>query len=281
MGGRVHKRLSGKLFERYRQELRVRNYAKRTITTYVSMVQAYVRWLDGRHPRDVDAEVVRAFLLDRLDRGRSRSYVDQAISALRFLYIDLYGWEDLEFDVHRPRREAKLPYVPTKAEILRMAELTLNRKHRCTILFLYASGLRVSELVALRVKDIDPNRMTVHVRGGKGRKDRSTLFSERLVPDYHWLAGERDDLDPLFIANTGRRLSVRSVQHVVAGAALRADLPETVSPHSLRHAFATHLLEAGIDLLVVKRLLGHAKATTTARYVHMKDPNRFAVTSPL
>ncbi len=276
--------LSHKLLERYEQELELRHYAQTTIRCYTSLLRTFVGWLlqEGRVPREATDEDIKSFLLTGMELGLSRSWIDQAISSLKFLYVELYGRSAAPFrSVDRPRRERKIPDVPTRDEVLRLADATPNRKHRIAILLMYASGLRVAELVALRVGDVNLERLTLKVRSGKGNKDRLTLLSESLVEEMTWLMGERDRADPLFWSNVGGGLSKRSIQHVVERARARADMKTRVTCHSLRHAFATHLLESGTDLRVIQALLGHRSIHTTTRYTHMRDPNKLRVRSPL
>jgi site-specific recombinase XerD len=274
------RRLSNKLIERYKQEMRLRNYAKRTIATYVSCLQKYVRWLQPVAPRAAADEEVRAYLLEILERGLSRSYVDQNISALKLLYVELYGRSRDNFKFKRPKREQALPYAPTRAEVLKLAEQIANRKHRLAVLLLYASGLRVAELVALNVGDVFLESATLRIRQAKGRKDRRSVFSDSLRDDLKWISGERPPDSPLILSRGGGRWTTRSLQKVVQKAARAANLP-TVSCHGLRHAFATHLLERGTDLRIIQELLGHSRMRTTERYTHMRDPNSVGVVSPL
>ena len=275
------RQLSPKLLERVQQELRLRNYSFRTIKTYSNCLRIWLKWLAPLPPREASTEAMRRFLLDLVETGRSRSLVDQHISALRFLYCELYGWDLDRFDLVRPRRDQALPRVPTRDEILRLADALENRRHRLAVLLLYAAGLRVSELVALDVGDVELPRLLLRVRRGKGRKDRISVLSERLVEDLQWLAGDRELDAPLFTGRTRGRWSTRSVQHVVARAARLAGVPGRVTPHSLRHAFATHLLEAGTDLRHIQHLLGHASIQTTTRYTHLRDPRSSKLRSPL
>lgn len=261
--------------------MRLRNYSFHTIKTYKGCLRIWLRWLFPTLPREVTAQEMRVFLLGLVEVGRSRSLIDQHISALRFLYCELYGWDLDRFDVARPRRESKLPRVPTRDEVLRLADAIDNRRHRLAILLLYAGGLRVSELVQLDVGDVDSERLLLHIRGAKGRKDRITLLSETLVGEVAWLQSDRTDEAPLFVGRTRGRWSTRSVQHVVARAARLAGLRAGCTPHSLRHAFATHLLEGGTDLRHIQELLGHASIQTTTRYTHMRDPRSSRLRSPL
>jgi site-specific recombinase XerD len=229
----------------------------------------------------VDATTVRAYLLSLIDSGRSRSLVDQNVSALKFLYVELYERSPDSFRVPRPRREQKLPYVPTREEVLRMAEQLDNRKHRLAILLLYAAGLRVSELVRARVGDVNLDRLTFTVRDGKGRKDRQTILADVLRPELERVIQGRKRHAPLFLSARGGAWSKRSVQHVVSRAAERAGVEGRVTPHSLRHAFATHLLQGGTELRFIQGLLGHRNVTTTTRYTRMGDPGSYGIRSPL
>jgi site-specific recombinase XerD len=273
--------LSTELFPRFQQEMRLRNYAPRTVETYVSCLRSYVAWLEGEAPRSVADEVPRSYLVSLVEAGASRSLVDQHVSTLKLLYIELYGWPEERLAVPRPRREKALPVVPTKSEVLRMAGALANEKHRLAILLAYGSGLRVSELVGLDVGDVDVDELLVRVRAGKGRKDRVTVLAASLVPDVISRIGGRSRFAPLFDSAGGGRWSVRSVQAVVADARIRSGVTSRVTPHSLRHAFATHLLEGGTSLRVIQQLLGHASIQTTTRYARMTHPARMKVTSPL
>lgn len=275
--------LSPHLLERVRQELSLRHYSRATIRAYVSMINLWSRWLGKTHPRAATPDMIRAFMNYLFETGASRSRVDQAVSALRFLYIELYRLMDQKtFDVPRPRRESTLPRVLSRNEILRLAAAIDNPKHRLAVLLMYAAGLRVAELAALRVRDINVARSTVFVHGGKGRKDRITLLSAQLTPALQWITKNRTANEALIPSNIdGGPLSIRSFQHIVEHAAEKAGLQGRVSCHTLRHSFATHLLEAGTDIRFIQELLGHARIETTARYTHVKNPAAMRIVSPL
>jgi site-specific recombinase XerD len=274
-------KLSTHLFDRYAQELRLRGYAPPTIKAYRNALRAWVRFLHPRIPRDATAHDVKTFLLHSLETGLSRAYLDQSISALRFLYVELYGWTADAFEIERPRREKTLPDVPSRDEILRLAEAIGNPKHRLAVLFLYATGCRVSELVRARIRDVDLEQCTFRVRAGKGRKDRITVLSDVLKEPLAEQIGTRAADDWLFAAAHGGRWTVRSVQRVVERGAVAAGLGRHVTPHSLRHAFATHLLESGTDLRFIQTLLGHVKIETTTRYTRVRNPRTLRIRSPL
>lgn len=273
--------LSPLLFTRYAQEMSLRHYATATIQAYSSCLRRFVRWLGAIHPRDADSPLIRGYLLGLFEVGASRSLVAQTVSALQFLFIVLYGRDRAGFDVPRPRSESHLPFVPTREQVLQVAAAMQNERHRLAVLLMYCSGMRVSELIAVTVGDIDLERHIVRIRQSKGRKDRLSLLSERLDADLRSLTSGRPRREPLFESNAGGTWSTRTVQKFVRRAAERAQIPGRLTPHSLRHAFATHLLEAGTDLRVIQALLGHSDIRTTTRYTHMRDPHRFVIRSPL
>ncbi len=270
--------LSPHLLQRVREEMALRNYAPRTIDTYVSCLKQYVATLQGP-ARDVTADQIQAYLLEIVASTHSRAAVDQAISALKFLYVELYGWTPEAFSITRPRRAQTLPYVPSRKEIQALLATIENRRYHLAAAMLYGSGLRVSELVAARVGDLRLEDLSLRVPTGKGGRTRTTVVAPSLVRDLRWMVGDRARDQPLFARSNGAALTVRSVQFVVQRAATSLDLP--VSCHSLRHAFATHLLEAGTSLRVIQDLLGHARIETTTRYTRIQSPSVFAVRSPL
>ncbi|HCH63762.1 MAG TPA: hypothetical protein DFR83_13230 [Deltaproteobacteria bacterium] len=275
------KPLSTDLLERVAQEMRLRNYARRTIQAYVSCLKRFARHIHPTAPRDLPSAAVRSWLLELRDAGASRSLMDQHVSALRFLYGELYGRDDTALDIPRPRKNQALPFVPTREQVLQLADSIPNRRHRLAILFLYSTGLRVGELVALNVGDVDLDELVVRVLEGKGRKDRLTVVSRSLVRDLRRLMDGRSRLEPLFPNAHGVRWSARSVQHVMQRARIQVGLPSGTTPHSLRHAFATHLLEQGLELRAIQQLLGHKNLKTTTRYARMTHPGRMKVVSPL
>jgi integrase/recombinase XerD len=269
--------LSTELLQRVREEMTLRNYAPRTIDTYVSCLRKYALEI-GCAPREATVETIQAYLL-KVANEQSRPAVDQAISALKFLYIELYGWTDEAFAIKRPRRQPRLPYVPTRKEVRRLLDAIENRRYRLTVSMLYGSGLRISEIETAVVGDARLEDLTLRVPAGKGGRTRTTVIAPSLVPELQWMMGTRARTEPLFVKGNGEPLTVRSVQQVVQRVAREIDLPVTC--HSLRHAFATHLLEAGTSLRVIQDLLGHARIETTTRYTRIQSPSVFAVRSPL
>jgi site-specific recombinase XerD len=268
-----------------RQELRLRNYSRKTERAYTNHLKRFFR-ATGRSPADLEPEDARNYLLTLLDRNLSRAYQDQAISAIRFFAVHVLDRPDLVKDAPRPRRERKLPSVLSADEVRRLLASVANPKHRALLMLTYSAGLRVGEVVRLRVADLDLDRGMVHVRSGKNRKDRYTLLSAtavRAVRLYRLQhaqdAGPRDYLFPG--ARPDRPLAVRSAQKIVAQARRAARIMKPTTPHTLRHSFATHLLENGTDIRYIQELLGHASTRTTEIYTHVSKRKLNRIRSPL
>jgi len=256
------------LRQRFIDDLRLRNYARRTIDTYVSRIVAFAKHF-GRSPDLLGPDEVRAFQLHLLERRVSWSSFNQAVCALRFLYgITLGRPEQLPL-LPYGKRPKTLPSVLSPDEVLRLLNAASPERDRVLLQVAYGCGLRLSELLHLQVGDIDSARMVIHVRQGKGAKDRLVPLSLRLLEELRaywrrcrprtWLfPGHKPDR-PITSSNVQRRFG-RLVKKVGLG--------KHCSMHTLRHSYATHLLEAGVDLLTLKALLGHRSLQTTAHYLH-------------
>ena len=281
--------MSKGLFQTAEERMKVEGYSRRTIKAYLRELRKFGEYIRPRHPRDLDADGIRAYLLYLIEeKGVSRSAVNQAISALKFLYVRLYGRDDAFADIRRPRPEHKLPRILSRDEILQIVRTIQNPKHRLMIELLYAAGLRVSEVVNLRVQDVNLDELTLFVRAPrparesiKSNKDRITIFSESLRDALRRLMDGKQAGDWLFPSRRGGRLSTRTVQQVFARAVKASGVQKEVSCHALRHSFATHLLESGIDIRYIQELLGHARLETTRIYTRVANPARRQIKSPL
>lgn len=213
---------------------------------------------------------------------KSPAYLDQAVSALRFLYVDVNKHNDVDFDINRPKREQKLPSVLNAYEVLRIIEAIDNLKHRAIIMLIYSAGLRLCEAANLKIQDIDSRRKLIHIRAAKGKKDRYTLLSNetleilrqyvRQYKPQEWLfQGQKED----------NHLTTRTIQKVFESAAFKAGIRKKVSVHTLRHSFAMHLLENGTDLRYIQELLGHKNSATTEIYTHVSERDFGKIQSPL
>jgi integrase/recombinase XerD len=185
------------------------------------------------------------------------------------------------YEVERPIKKETLPKVISKESVLAMIDTSHNIKHKCIISLLYSAGLRRSELIDLKIEDIDSQRMTIMVKQGKGKKDRLTLLSQRLLLDLRQYFLEYRPKTYLFESPNGGQYSGTSVGKIIDYAAKSAKIKQKVTPHMLRHSFATHLLETGTDLRYIQALLGHSSSTTTEIYTHVATNNLSKIKNPL
>jgi site-specific recombinase XerD len=262
-------------------ELRSRKYSPKTIRSYLHYNKYFCRRIQKR-PEAVAAEDVKNYLayLDKtLDL--SASSMNLAISALKFFYTYVIK-KDVIREQRRPRHDKKLPGVLSEPEIGNLLDCEKNPKHRLLLMLAYSSGLRVSEVVALKKEHIDFHRKLILIHTGKGRKDRYTLLSDRAAEFILQYCGLYDISGWLFPGvSAGHHLSVRSAQSVFAKALAKAQINKPVSIHSLRHTFATHLLEHGTDIRVIQELLGHTTLRTTQRDTHVARRTILKIRSPL
>jgi site-specific recombinase XerD len=273
----------GKLREKMTEDLRLRGHAPSTCESYLSCARAFAAY-HRRSPEQLGEAEIRAFLLHLEGKKSSASTLIVYACALKFLYRVTLEQPELAKRIPYPRRVAqRLPDVLTGREVERILASIESLKHRAIIMTAYGAGLRVSEVCALRVGDIDSQRMVIHVRQGKGKRDRFVMLAERVlhVLREYWCK-ERPTRPYLFPGDSpGRCISISAVQKALTRAARRAGLTKRVSPHVLRHSFATHLLELGTDLRVIQTLLGHGSISTTLRYTRVSGGHLRKTLSPL
>jgi site-specific recombinase XerD len=257
------------LRERMAEDLRIRNYSPRTVECYVSMMARFASEF-GKPPGQLGPAEIRAFQMKLIEKKVSWSLFNQAVCALRFFYrVTLprdFAVEHVPFAKHK----RALPVVLSVDEVRRLLGAASNLKHRAVLSLIYATGARLTEAVQLQVGDIDGERMLVHIRHGKGGRPRMVPMSPALreLLRSYWRA-ERPGVF-LFPGATPRQaLHATSVQKALGMARLRARIDKPASVHTLRHSYATHLLELGVDLRTIQKLLGHASLSTTAIYVHV------------
>jgi integrase/recombinase XerD len=260
------------LRQRFLDDLRLRNYSPRTLETYVYCVARFARHFH-RSPELLGPEEIRAFQLHLLERKVSWCQFNQTVSALRFLYgVTLGRTEQVPF-IPYGKRPKRLPCVLSPEEVLRLLEATPPGLYRTLFQTTYACGLRLNEVIHLQVTDIDGARRVLHVRQGKGDKERLLPLSERLFDqlrvywrDYRprpWLFPRRRSGDQPIHATSVQKLCQQLVK--------RVEITKPASFHTLRHSFATHLLEAGVDVRTLQKLLGHSSLSTTAHYLHLTN----------
>ncbi len=267
--------------EEYLLKLELRRYANSTVKTYVSFFEMFINHYREKELNAINESDIRAFLQKLIHRNVSSSYLNQAINAIKFYYEVVLGMPNRFYDIERPRKEHKLPAVISKEEILAIIDNTNNIKHRCIVELLYGSGLRRSELLNLKITDVDSKRMLIRVQSGKGKKDRHTLLSKSALEDLRVYYKEWKPQKYLFEGRKASRYGAESVLSIVKNAALRARIGQTVTPHVLRHSFATHLLESGVDLRQIQVLLGHGSSKTTEIYTHVATNTFKEIKNPL
>ncbi len=269
------------------EELQRRNYSEATTRCYIRTVEDFARRfnrppdrLGPRHIREYQAELFQK-------RKLSPGTVTQRLAALRFFYVKTLkkAWSIAETPY--PKKVFHLPTILSQEEVARLIDAALTPYHRTLLMTLYATGVRRAELTHLKVSDIDSKRMVIHVQGGKGRKDRDVMLSPKLLEALreHWLRLKHKPSAWLFPGNrwhTGDTpIDTKVVWYACKKAAQRAGIQKDVHPHTLRHCFATHLLEAGADLRTIQMLLGHRDLEETTIYLHLSERHLSATASPL
>lgn len=256
--------------EEYLQKLELKKYSNSTVKSYVHSFEVFINYYKNIELLSLNENDIRKYLQKLIQEKRSNSYINIAINSIKFYYEIVLGMPNRFYSIERPRKEFKLPKVLSKEEILSMIDHTNNIKHRCIVSLLYSSGLRRSELLHLKMTDIDSKRMVIKIEQAKGNKDRYTVLNQRVLEDLRIYYRVYNPKVYLFEGPiSGKKYSHSSVLKIVVGAAERAGIGKRVSPHILRHSFATHLLESGVDLRYIQLLLGHNSTKTTEIYTHV------------
>jgi integrase/recombinase XerD len=267
-------------------ELQRRNYAQNTVRSYIKAVEDFARYF-GKPPERLGPEHIREYQVHLFrDRKLTASTVQGRAAALRFLFVKTLRRPYLPDQIPFPKRARRLPTVLSPQEVALLIDSARNLMHRAILMTLYATGLRRAELCHLKVADIDSDRMMIHVREGKGGRDRDVLLSPKLLETlreyWRWMK-PNTWLFPGMINNWRADVPIdtKVVWEAVRQARTRAGIEKRVTPHTLRHSFATHMLEAGADLRTIQVLLGHAKLADTTVYLHLSRRHLQAVASPL
>jgi len=271
-----------KLRRRLEEELKLRGYSEVTIRIYVRAVRKFAEF-HGQSPAQLGKEEIRAYLLHLItEKKGSRSGVNQAICALKFFYTQVLE-RPFEVDkVHYPKRLKKLPVVLSEPEVVRLLSAACSLKHQALLMTLYSAGLRLSEALGLQPKDIDSSAMKIHIRAGKGGKERYAVLSVRLLETLRsYFRRDRPERWLFFGETKAQPMTSRTAQRIVAVTAREAGLSKRVTAHTLRHSFATHLLERGTNLVYIQALLGHQWLKSTLIYTHVSQPALSKVLSPL
>ena len=268
------------LRRRFLDELTRRNYSPRTAEAYLAGVLRFVRH-SGLSPDRASPDDLRAFQLHLIERQVSWSQFNQISCALRFLYAHVLGQPDFVPHVPFAKKPRKLPVILSPEEVRRLLAAVAGGRDRLMLRLAYGCGLRLSEVLHLRVADLDGGRGVLWVRGGKGGKDRGVPLPPALLAELRAYWRAHRPADYLFVNRRGRPLHRATLPRAFAKALARSRLTKPATVHTLRHCYATHLLEAGMDLPTLQRLLGHSSVPTTMRYLHLRSERLRQVRSPL
>jgi len=268
----------------YIELLRLKNYSPNTIKTYKYLFVEFLNYFQNQKPSTITKFQVMDFLAHRRNKNNwSSTLQNQMINAIKFFYEQLLKRPREMYDLPRAKKEFKLPTVFSENELKRIIMATNNLKHRAMLCLAYSAGLRISEIVNLKMQDIDKERMVINIRQAKGRKDRQVMLSPALLDllRIYYYEEKKKPKVYLFEGQYEGKYSKRSVEKVMIAAKLKAGVRKKGSIHAIRHSFATHLLEGGTDIFTIKDLLGHSSLKTTAIYAHVSNKHIAKVQSPL
>ena len=267
--------------ETFKRYLLSKRYSPNTIKTYSEALKSFLTFCNTKAIKEISNEDVIAYNNDYILKNKfSSSYQNQIVNAIK-LFFKIIKETAIEIDkVHRPKREKVLPNVLSKEEVLKIIDATENLKHKTLLALIYSAGLRISEALNMKPKDIDSVRMLIHIKNAKGKKDRYTLLSEKvllLLREYYLVYKPKEYL---FEGQFGGIYSSRSAQIILKQTAEKAGIRKPITLHTLRHSFATHLLESGTDLRYIQDLLGHSSPKTTMIYTHVTNDSLKKIKNP-
>lgn len=273
---------SGIVPKEYLEQLERRRYSPNTISTYMSLFEQFLVYFKEVSPEQLsDADVAKFQVYLVKEKKVSTSSQNQYINAIKFYFEKVLGREKAFYHIDRPIKEFKLPKVLTEKEVALILSAVHNLKHKAMLLMIYSAGLRAGELINLKINDIDSEQMRVFVRGGKGKKDRVTILSEKALEVLRIYFKKYRPKEYLFEGQNGAQYSLSSLRRVFNRALNDTRINKKVTLHSLRHSFATHLLESGVDLRYIQVLLGHNSSKTTEIYTHITHKGWKTIKSPL
>jgi len=267
----------------YLEKLEQKRYSSSTIRSYCAYFKDFMFHF-REYPLDsIDSEAINRYIHGLVKNGRiSASQQNQRINAIKFYYEKVIEGERLNLSVDRPRKSNPLPSVLSKPEIQQIITKCSNIKHKCILSLIYSAGLRRSELLNLKITDVQSDRGLIHIEGAKGKKDRYTLLSAPLLEQLRRYYREFKPQTWLFEGNSANsQYSASSIAHILERARQKAGIKRRVTPHMLRHSFATHLLEQGTDLRYIQELLGHSSSKTTEIYTHISKRYIEKIKNPL
>ncbi|MEK7672767.1 MAG: site-specific tyrosine recombinase/integron integrase [Patescibacteria group bacterium] len=266
-------------------ELAIRGYSVRTLKSYKICLKEYLGFLYENKAlknwdKNFDENLIRKFLLHKKEQNCSSNTLHVYLSAIKFFYKEIIKTSQ-RINIKFSKRPRKLPSIMTHHEIIVIMRTLQNLKHRLSICLAYGAGLRVSEVANLKIQDLNFEEKIISIRQSKGNRDRITILPEPILTDLYNFTAYRQKTDYVFASQRGGKLSTRTLQKIFQNAAQKANINKPVTFHSLRHSFATHLVENGINLRIIQELLGHQNIRTTQLYTHISSNTLKTVQSPL
>jgi integrase/recombinase XerD len=266
---------------KFKQWMRSKRYSESTITTYSEALKSFLVFFREKPTAEISNVDVIIYNNDYiLKNNLSASYQNQTINAIKLFFKIIHDSKMVTEELHRPKNAKTLPNVLSKEEAFKLIDLTSNLKHKTLLALIYSAGLRISEAINMKITDIDSQRMLIHVKNAKGKKDRYTLLSNKvlgLLKEYYTIYKPKTYL---FEGQYGEQYSSRSAQAVLHQSAKKAGITKQITLHTLRHSFATHLLENGTDLRYIQDLLGHSSPKTTMIYTHVSSTSLKNIINP-
>ncbi|KKP93377.1 MAG: phage integrase family protein [Candidatus Moranbacteria bacterium GW2011_GWD2_36_12] len=263
----------------FKQEMKLRKFSPKTVKSYLHYITDLLE-ISNKNPKTINTDDIRKYLENLADKGLSSSSLNIAHSAFK-LYFEKILNRRFFANIPRAKQPKKLPETLTKEEVHQILGTIQNVKHKLMLGFMYSSGLRVSEVINCKVKNLDFESRLLHICHAKGAKDRTTILSEKMCPVLKKYTKNKGGNDFLFESDRGGKLTERTMQKVFSDALSKSGIKRPATCHSLRHSFATHLLEAGTSIRYIQELLGHAKLETTQIYTKVANTNLQTIKSPL
>lgn len=266
----------------YENLLEQKRYAENTKSVYLSYFADFIRNFQGRDLSSITKEEINHYILELIKtKSISTSQQNQRINAIKFYYEKVLGRKKEFYDIERPRRERKLPDVLSIDEVHKIINAIDNIKHKAIISTIYSGGLRRSEVINLRPEHIDSKRMMIKICEAKGNKDRYTLLSQNVLQQLRDYFKQYRPKEFLFEGQKGGKYSAESIEKILKRAVEKSGITKNITPHILRHSFATHLLEQGVDLRIIQEILGHSSSKTTEIYTHVSSRQLRKIVNPL
>lgn len=265
---------------RTKQQLIIQRYSANTISTYLACLRSFFSYFNELEPADLNKTDILNYLETLIHKGYSKSSQNQHINSIKFYYEKVLGKKREFYYIDRPRKDKKLPVVLSKEEVQRLFQSSYNLKHKTILAIIYSCGLRVSEMINLKIADIDYERNTIWIRNSKSNKDRQVQLAfqiQELIKQYILRYKPKQYL---INGMNGGKYSSASIQKMIKATSIRATILKDITPHTLRHSFATHLLENGTDIRVIQHILGHSNIQTTQIYTHVSTAHISKINNP-